>query len=65
MHTIDMGPAITDRLVICPSCNGFMRFAHTVPCGKNLPDMQTFECSWCSLSVTAEQALEVLERPMF
>ena len=42
-----------------------MRFAHTVPCGKNLPDMQTFECSWCSLSVTAEQALEVLERPMF
>ena len=64
MSAVAIAPVITDRLAICPGCSGFMRFAHTEPCRKNLPEMPIFECRWCSLLVTAEQVLEVSEQIM-
>ncbi len=60
-----MDTIITDRLVTCPGCRGPMRFARTVPRINDLPEMQTFQCGHCGLAVTAEQALDVIERPMF
>jgi hypothetical protein len=42
-----------------------MQFVGNVSCGKNLPNMQTFECKWCGVAVATEQALEVSEQPMF
>jgi len=34
-----------------------MRFAHAVPCGNNLPDLQAFECRRSEPFATAEEAL--------
>jgi hypothetical protein len=65
MNVFDAAPAITDRLVRCPSCKGFMQFVGIMPCGENLPDMPTFECKRCAVEVAVEQALEVLEQTTF
>jgi len=55
MNTIDTAPVV--RLVICPSCKGSMQYVGNVPCGENLPSMQTFQCR-CGVTVAIEQALE-------
>jgi len=62
MNAIERVWVTTDRLVICPSCSGFMRLARVA---NNLADSETFECRSCCLLVTAEQALEFSERTMF
>jgi len=63
VNAIDLGP---DRLVICPSCGGFMRVRREVLSpGKN--NLQRFECEWCGqrAAAEAEYVLPVLERSMF
>jgi len=42
-----------------------MQFVGIMPCGKNLPDMPTFECKRCDVAVAAEQTLNLLERTIF
>jgi hypothetical protein len=38
-----------------------MQFARTVTKLGGLPEMQTFECRLCSLSVTSEELLGIME----
>jgi hypothetical protein len=51
----------TDRLLTCPCCGKTMRFARTVAKVGDLPEMQTFECRFCRLAITAEQVLGITE----
>jgi hypothetical protein len=51
----------TNRLVTCPCCGEPMHFARTVPKIGDLPEMQTFECRLCHLSVTAERVGGIME----
>jgi DNA-directed RNA polymerase subunit RPC12/RpoP len=49
-----------DKL-FCIRCGRPMRFARSILRPAKLPKLETFECSYCGLAITAEGAAELLK----
>ena len=49
-----------DKLT-CIRCGRPMRFARSILRPAKLPKLDTFECSYCGLAITAEGAAELLK----
>jgi DNA-directed RNA polymerase subunit RPC12/RpoP len=45
----------------CIRCGRPMRFARSILRPAKLPKLDTFECSYCGLAITAEGAAELLK----
>jgi hypothetical protein len=45
----------------CPSCGAVMRYMRSVPKIGGLPELQTFECRACRVSITEALEPKVLE----
>jgi len=45
----------------CPSCGAVMRFVRSIPKIGGLPELQTFECRACGVSITEAFEPKVLE----